>query len=136
MSRLLLWVLFLALAFDGSSRPEASTAAAPGRDRLGDPLPAGAIARLGTGRFHHASSMGLDFLRFSADSKTLVSRGGDRVCRVWEAETGRELYSFAVNDNCPLALTANSRGLVALDERGLQLWDVTTGKRVRTYAGA
>jgi RNA polymerase sigma factor (sigma-70 family) len=57
-------------------------------DRYGDPLPDGAVARLGTLRFYHGSQV--NWLRFSPDGKFIVSTGMDRN-RLWETATGREL---------------------------------------------
>lgn len=67
----------------GARKPQART------DALGDPLPEGAIARLGTVRFRHGG--GISFLSFTPDEKRLVSKGIDGV-RVWEAATGKELW--------------------------------------------
>src|SRR5262245_54678054 len=76
-----------------------STAAAQpakGVDRYGDPLPAGAIARLGTVRFRHDQPVRQ--IHYSADGKSLLgdapnysseSFGGG--ARVWDVRTGQEL---------------------------------------------
>src|SRR5205823_2910941 len=53
-------------------------------DRYGDPLPPGAIARMGTVRFHHGSF--LRNLAYSREGKTLVGSSDGEVC-VWEAAT-------------------------------------------------
>src|SRR5262245_36427858 len=60
-------------------------------DRLGDPLPAGAILRLGTTRLRHAD---VCTVAFTADQK-LVSFGRDYVLRTWDPVTGRQLAERA-----------------------------------------
>ena len=56
-------------------------------DRLGDPLPDGALLRLGTTRLRHANVLSL---AFAADGK-LTSFGQDYIVKVWDAGTGRLL---------------------------------------------
>jgi RNA polymerase sigma factor (sigma-70 family) len=63
------------------------------RDQLGDPLPADAVARLGTLRFRHGGV--IQDLYFGPDGKTLVSCGGWDGLRFWDAGTGREIQRFA-----------------------------------------
>src|SRR5688572_7287000 len=60
-------------------------------DRYGDPLPAGAVARLGTVRLRHTGWV-LD-AAFSANGRVLASFGGDRRLRLWDTADGRELQS-------------------------------------------
>jgi WD40 repeat protein len=62
-------------------------------DRYGDPLPPGAIARLGTTRLRHTSSWRLVDAAFSPDGKMLASMGGDGRLRVWDTSNGKELQS-------------------------------------------
>src|SRR6266446_3705662 len=52
-------------------------------DRYGDPLPAGALARLGTVRFHSYSDA-----TYSPDGKIIATTGG-HVVRLCEAATGK-----------------------------------------------
>lgn len=58
-------------------------------DLYGDPLPAGAIIRLGTTRFRHGSPL-LSGLKFLPDSTTLVHTA-DRSIRFWDSSSGRLL---------------------------------------------
>ena len=62
----------------------------PRTDRLGDPLPAGAIARLGSVRFYHGPD--LHRLSFTPDGKRIISEGKESV-RLWDAVTGTEIKS-------------------------------------------
>jgi WD40 repeat protein len=70
-------------------------AARPGVDLYGDPLPAGALARLGTVRFRgrNGQSHGPAFL---PDGKTLVTADGGSAIRFWETNTGRLLHEIRV----------------------------------------
>src|SRR6516165_1444920 len=65
-------------------------AAAAGQDRYGDPLPEGAVARLGSVRFRSPDGE-VSGLHFSADGKTLLTVGRDANLRPWETSTGRLL---------------------------------------------
>jgi RNA polymerase sigma factor (sigma-70 family) len=58
------------------------------RDRYGDPLPAGAVARLGSLRLFHGELV--ENVVLSPDSKLVVSCARDGA-RLWNAITGREL---------------------------------------------
>ncbi len=61
-------------------------------DRLGDALPAGAIARLGTMRLRHPK--GSEALAYSPDGSKLASGGRDGTIRVFAAATGAILESL------------------------------------------
>ena len=78
--------------------------AAPGRaqapggparvDTLGDPLPEGVVARLGTVRFRHGDRV--NGLAFLTNGPTLVSSSDDGTLRFWSLATGREQISLPV----------------------------------------
>jgi WD40 repeat protein len=61
---------------------------APLKDLHGDPLPAGAQARLGTIRWVHRNA---EFAAFLPDGKTVVTAGGDPTIRFWEFPSGKEM---------------------------------------------
>jgi WD40 repeat protein len=72
----------------------------PGQDRHGDPLPEGAIARLGTTRLRPGGEKwhveGRSFaLALSPDGKLLATGEGGAV-RFWEVATGKEIRSVAL----------------------------------------
>jgi WD40 repeat protein/beta-lactamase regulating signal transducer with metallopeptidase domain len=71
--------------------PEVPSQAAT--DSHGDPLPDGALARLGTMRLRHGAD--ITFVAFAADGKTLITAGEDDTIRVWEIATGKEIRRFA-----------------------------------------
>jgi len=58
-------------------------------DLHGDPLPDGAVARLGTVRWRHGALVA--FAAFSADGKRVVSVSDDGFIRVWEYPAGKEI---------------------------------------------
>src|SRR5438105_14735744 len=65
-------------------------------DVLGDPLPPGAVARLGTMRFHHHCDSGVTAVTYSPDEKLIASAGGVDIhtVRLWDAATGKLLQAF------------------------------------------
>jgi len=66
----------------------APIASAEETDSIGDPLPAGALIRLGTSRFHAPSSV-YD-LAISPDEKTIATIGAQVIA--WDAATGKEKW--------------------------------------------
>src|SRR5262249_6882066 len=68
---------------------------APSIDWLGEPLPAGSRARLGTPRLRHAAMV--IGVAYAPDGKTFASSGWDSVIRIWDAATGREIRRFVAS---------------------------------------
>src|SRR6266851_3887923 len=56
-------------------------------DLYGDPLPPGAIARIGTVRFRHGTW--IEALAYSPDGRTIAAGDKDGYIRMWEARTGK-----------------------------------------------
>ena len=109
----------------------------PKTDRFGDPLPDGAIARLGTTRLRQGE--GVRNLNFSADGKTLLS-ADSRGVNVWDAATGRPLRRFgdpqgrqytsiAVSQDCRTVALMRHDGV----EGQIEIWDAAAGTLLRQF---
>src|SRR5262249_8754466 len=72
---------------NAGSTPVAIVAHAPRLDQDGDPLPEGAVLRLGSARFRGGAKQAA----FSTDGRTLMTIGGS--ARTWDAMTGRPLVT-------------------------------------------
>jgi RNA polymerase sigma factor (sigma-70 family) len=120
-------------------------AAAADKDRYGDPLPEGTVARLGSVQFR-ARDGAVKALRFSPDGQALLTVGEGSILRLWETKTGRLLnevrpgpssiyvHSVAFSpDGQQIALSGSRR--TDGDPPGYELIrllvDATSGKEVR-----
>src|SRR5438046_2784519 len=65
---------------------------APRLDSYGDPLPTGAVARLGTTRFRCGEAVALSY---SPNGKMLAALTLEGTVHVFEASTGRPLYRLS-----------------------------------------
>jgi WD40 repeat protein len=108
----------------------------PRLDRFGDPLPADAVARLGTVRFRHGG--GVACVSYSPDGKLLASSGHDNLIRIWEADTGRELHRCVCHTHSPgsIVFSPNGKTLVSKGQCDIRFWSVATGKEVQQEASA
>jgi RNA polymerase sigma factor (sigma-70 family) len=90
---------------------------APRLDRFGDPLPAKAIARLGTiERRHTARVVGVNF---SSRDKSAVTAQSDGLVRFWDPVSGREVRTIEVTGNTPGDVTSVRQFAIAGDGRYL-----------------
>jgi RNA polymerase sigma factor (sigma-70 family) len=104
----------------------------PRRDALGDPLPPGALLRLGSIRLRHSGT--LQCVAYSPDGKVLASGGWDRVIRLWDPATGKERGQIAGPENGVNALVFSPDGRFLAgggSGQAVRLWDAKTGKEVR-----
>jgi RNA polymerase sigma factor (sigma-70 family) len=129
----------------GANLPEPAAAKPQGADAHGDPLPPGAMARLGTVRFRHGDSV--LSVAFSPDGKKVASGCGDGTVCVWEAGTGKELLSLKAHSSFISSLVFSPDGKVLLS-RGrentpgpyggagtIRVWDLATGRELHQFQG-
>jgi RNA polymerase sigma factor (sigma-70 family) len=102
-------------------------------DRLGDPLPEGALVRFGTTRFRHAGGIGSAAL--APDGKAIATVGS-RVLRLIDTTTGRVRWSLpdleASDGYTPgmrlLAFSPDGNSILLPGTVGVRLLDAATGK--------
>jgi WD40 repeat protein len=100
----------------------------PSLDLHGDPLPEGALARLGTMRMRHAHP--ISGAVFSRDGKSILASDFYSGVHVWDVAEGKEVRRFFTNDwYCHrLALSPDGRTLaVALGDLSVRLCDPRSG---------
>jgi WD40 repeat protein len=109
-------------------------------DAHGDPLPSGALARLGTVRFRHASAV--NAMAFSSDGKILVSAGS--TTRLWDVDTGKELghlrsqhatiFSVAISPDAKIIAEIGTTPTSTSDDV-IHLRNATTGHEIGRLPG-
>ena len=118
-------------------------------DRYGDPLPPGALMRLGTIRFRHGDS--INAAAYSPDGKTLATAGYGGTIRLWDAATGKQVAVFQRENKASitsLAFSPDGKTLAAAGSFArspttlkdlpteLVCWDVAKGEaRLSIQAG-
>jgi RNA polymerase sigma factor (sigma-70 family) len=99
------------------------------KDRYGDPLPVGAIARLGTVRLRHDGMVHAAV--FSQDGKTILASDGNNNIVFWDVASGREVRRLQADprmDWVALALSPDGKTLASGGRGPLWLWDAESGK--------
>jgi WD40 repeat protein len=149
-------VLFAGFILGAGARAEASDN--PRTDLLGDPLPDGAIARLGTLRFMHTMPPAISALYrgrvvtslsqvlFSPDGKRIASRATPfGTIRLWDAATGQDLPgpwntydTFRQYNAMTFSPDGTTLAAVGFDRRGpvnssITVWDIATAKELRVF---
>ncbi|HEY7312523.1 MAG TPA: hypothetical protein VH643_24375 [Gemmataceae bacterium] len=99
------------------------------KDYYGDPLPAGALARMGSVQLRHEQAQ----VAFSADGKMLISAAHpDRRVRFWDMATGREARQTRIQSGVAVAgLSPDGKILAAFGDETLHVFDTTKGKELR-----
>lgn len=120
-------------------------------DASGDPLPDGALARMGSLRWRHASA--INFVAFGPEGKSLVTAAGDNIIRLWDRDTGREIRRFTLaapdvanarelqvrfalggGQFARLAVSNDGKLLATVANNTITLWNVENGKEVTRIA--
>jgi RNA polymerase sigma factor (sigma-70 family) len=117
--------------------PQAEFRKEPQRlDALGDPLPPGAILRLGSIRLRQP---GTAFsVAYSPTADLLASGGWDRVIQFWDPATGKELGHILGPENgvWVIAFSPDGKFLAGGGLDGIvYIWNVATGKEARRLDG-
>jgi WD40 repeat protein len=115
-----------------ADRQDSTPQKTPKLDLYGDPLPAGAIARIGSIRLRHT---GLSDLVYLPDGKTILSAGADRVLRWWDRASGKPIRDLKLQGvggpGFCQTLSPDGKFMVAQDGQALVFWEVATGKELK-----
>src|SRR5262245_18781721 len=98
-------------------------------DLLGEELPSGAVARMGTVRFRHQATV--TSVTFSPDGKTLASASIDGTVRLWLTATGKEIRKLRGHQGMVVSLSYSPDGKTVASagaDQTTRLWEAATGK--------
>ena len=77
-------------------------------------------------------------LAFNAESNRLVTGGADRLVKVWDVSSGKELHSFAGHAGSVAAVLFGPDGKQVYSgstDGTVKIWDLAAGKEAATLAG-
>jgi WD40 repeat protein len=120
------WAALVSLALLGPAAADP-----PRLDPSGDPLPPGAVMRLGSLRFR-GSDLIFGKRQYLPDGRTLLIYNTNPI--QWrDADTGREIDHYRLPPNVwGCAASRDGRLMLAVDQESLKLWNLKTRRPVRT----
>jgi WD40 repeat protein len=125
---LLLLVLAIELALQSATSIHAEEPGGQRLDRFGDPLPTGALARLGTLRFHRCRCAA-----YSPDGKIIVTGDRDWIT-LRESATGKIIRELTIDDRDLTGFLFSHDGkklaAVCFGGSSAHVWDLATFKKV------
>jgi WD40 repeat protein len=126
-----------------ASAPRAGPEAKGGRvDSYGDPLPEGAVARLGSRRLRHDGPV--ESIAFAPDGKTFVAADASRfqeesgTVRLWDAATGRQIrvYAKGVLGFHEARFSSDGKAVAAVQgDDTIYLWEAASGRELHRFPG-
>jgi WD40 repeat protein len=106
-------------------------AAEPATDLYGDPLPQGAVARMGSTRLRHSAAA----VAFAPDGKSFATAGQDRMIRLWDTASGKEIRVFKGHASSVSAVgfSADGKKLYSAGFDGtIREWDAAEAKELQS----
>jgi RNA polymerase sigma factor (sigma-70 family) len=104
----------------------------PRADLYGDPLPPGAVARLGSAQLLHH---GLAELVFSEDGKKLTTIGADNAIHTWDVATGKLSGTVrkqgAGGTGQGSTLSPDGKLFAGCENKTVTFWNAETGKEIK-----
>jgi WD40 repeat protein len=132
---IILTLLLLPATFAAGAQPPQPKAdeRTPKTDFYADPLPPGALARMGSAKLRHDAYAEVAFAR---DGKTLISLGRDHTVCTWDVATGKmkswrklELPPIDQNLNPRTVLSPSGELIAFTNKSGVTIHDAATGKQ-------
>jgi WD40 repeat protein len=75
---------------------------------------------------------------YSPDGRQIITASNDKTVKIWDAESGRELWTLAGHSDWvnAIAYSPDGRRIVsASDDTTIKIWDVESGREIRTLSG-
>ena len=118
-----------------ASVPQSDPPQRPRVDLHGDPLPKGAVARIGTTRFLQGNGHLAFPIAYTPDGKQLLSCDAGKAVVFWDAATGKELRRITVEDGdiATFVLSPDATTLAIVGKEcswNVRLWDLAGFKQV------